>query len=390
MKSYFNYPVFYITGVPYTATVRVAVEKKQADGTTVRNVSRILNARDSNGKARYEESLGCFRDKDGRTYDMVNVTIGDPVAGTSLQWRLVPNPQQKEAPLHHQPEAFAGSQSRLGELDFEHVETVPGQPTRIVRGESIGSKVIHGIEVQGQRITMTTPPVEQGNTQPTVVIHEWWISTTLGVVIAGTSDDPVRGHTEMELENFTQGEPDPSMFQVPEGYTVKDQGPIHASTSSTTQASNPAPTGPYPCTNVTRNIQDSRFAPGQRWSYKTRPEDGGSTLTIMEIDQVPELGVVIWVSVDHFYIPAFPMGPSERFASGGFTVTREALEASVIQLIDQPRLTFLPNYGYWIRDCVALTYRTPIADMLNTHELKQCQENAMRTKQNPNQCRVGL
>jgi len=76
----------------------------------------------------------------------------------------------------------------------------------------------------------------------------------------------------------------------------------------------------------------------------------------MEIDQVPELGVVIWVSVDHFYIPAFPMGPGERFASGGFTLTREALEASVIQLIDKPPLTSLPNYGYWIRDCVALTY----------------------------------
>jgi len=66
MKSYFNYPVFYIPGVPYTATVRVTVEKKQPDGTTVRNVSGILSARDSNGKVRYEESLGCFRDKDGR------------------------------------------------------------------------------------------------------------------------------------------------------------------------------------------------------------------------------------------------------------------------------------------------------------------------------------
>ena len=54
MKSYFNYPVFYIPGVPYTATVRVTVEKKQPDGTTVRNVSGILSARDSNGKARYE------------------------------------------------------------------------------------------------------------------------------------------------------------------------------------------------------------------------------------------------------------------------------------------------------------------------------------------------
>jgi hypothetical protein len=392
MKSYFNYPVFYIPGVPYTATVRVTVEKKQPDGTTVRNVSGILSARDSNGKVRYEESLGCFRDKDGRTYDMVNVTIGDPVAGTSLQWRLGPSAQQKEAPLHHQPEAFADPQLplRVREWNYEYVETVPGQPTRIVRGESIGNKVIHGIEVQGRRITATTPPVEQGNTQPTVVIHDWWISTTLGVVIAGTSDDSVRGHTEMELENFTQGEPAPSLFQVPAGYTVRDQGPARASNPSTTQASNPAPTGPYPCSSVTRHIQDSRFAPGQRWSYKTRPEDGGSTLTIMEIDQVPELGVVIWVSVDHFYIPAFPMGPGERFASGGFTLTREALEASVIQLIDKPPLTSLPNYGYWIRDCVALTYRIPIADMLNTHELKQCLDNATRTKQNPSQCRMGL
>ena len=385
MKSYINYGMFYIPGAPYTATVRVTVEKKQADGTIARNVSRLFIARDSNGKARYEESHGCWRDKDGRTYDQVFVTIGDPVAGTFLDWSLGPD-ARKVTQINHQPQAFADPQLRLRGWDFEYVQTIPGQPTRTFRGESIGSKVIHGIEVQGQRITMTTPPGEQGNTQPTVVINEWWISTTLGVEMAGQTDDPERGHTEMELENFTQGEPDPSLFQVPEGYTVKDQGHTRASTPSTTHASNPAPTGPYPCTNVTRHIQDPRFAPGQRWSYKTRPEDGGSTLTIMEIDQVPELGVVIWVAVDHVHIPDRPMGPSETHADQGFTVTREALEASGIQLIDKPPLTGIPNYGYWIRDCVALTYRTPIADALNTLRLKECQDNAMRTKQDPSQC----
>ncbi|MGP8259804.1 MAG: hypothetical protein ACLQM6_07610 [Acidobacteriaceae bacterium] len=222
MRSYFNDLVFYIPGVPYTATLRVTVEKKQPDGTTARNVSRILNARDSNGKTRYEESGGCWRDKDGRTFDQVNVTIGDPVAGTFLGWLLSPS-AQKVAHLIHQPQAFIDAQSAQRGWDYEYVETVPGQPTRTFRGESIGSKVIHGIEVKGRRITMTTPPGEQGNTQPTVVIHEWWISTTLGVVMAGTTDDPVRGHTEMELENFTRGEPDPSVFVLPDGYTITQE-----------------------------------------------------------------------------------------------------------------------------------------------------------------------
>jgi hypothetical protein len=106
----------------------------------------------------------------------------------------------------------------------------------------------------------------------------------------------------------------------------------------------------------------------------------------MEIDRVPVLGVVIWVSVDHFHIPALPMGRPERFANGGFAVTRDALQASGIQLIDSPPLASGPNYGAWVRDCVAQTHHTSIADMLNEFELQQCQDNAKRTRQDPSQC----
>ncbi len=384
LRSYINYGMIYIPGVPYTATVKVTLEKKQDDGTIAHNVSRLLIARDSMGKARYEESHGCWRDKDGRTYDAVFVTIGDPVAGTFTDWSLVPN-TTKVAQLNHRPQTFIDAQSDKLGWDYEYVETAPGQPTRTFRGESIGNKVIHGIEVKGRRITVTTPPGGQGNTQPTVVVHELWISTTLGVEMAGLTDDPERGHTEMELENFTLGEPDPSMFQVPASYTVIDQSTTHAPTPSPARVSS-SPAVPYSCSNVTRHIQDPLFAPGQHWSYKTRLQDVGSTLNILEIDRVPELGVVLWVSVDHVHIPDHPMGPSETYSGQNFVVTRDALEASGIQLIDKLPLTSSPNYGYWIRDCVALTYRTPIADALNSLRLKECQDNATQTKQDPSQC----
>ena len=141
-----------------------------------------------------------------------------------------------------------------------------------------------------------------------------------------------------------------------------------------------------PCSNVTRHIQDPLFAPGQQWSYRSRPEDIDSTLFIMEVDQVPELGAVIWVAVEHFHVPALPLGRPERFANAGVAITREALLASGIQRIDSPPSMFGPNYEAWVRDCINLTYNTPIADTLNTLEHIRCQDNAKGTGQDPNLC----
>jgi len=340
VRGYGNYSVITLPGVPFTATMKVTVLKKQPDGTTVSTVSHLFNARDSNGKVRIENSVGvgCARDKDGRPYDIVLVHIADPVTQTHLNWHAGPN-AQKVAQLAHQPGPWADPQLSMRWQDNSYVQKEPGQPDKTIRAESIGSKVIHGIQVQGRRTTVTTPPSDQGNTQPSVVVHEWWISTTLGVVVADMKDDPVQGHVEMELENFTIGEPDPSVFQPPAGYTVIDQSITQAAprsvtqapTRSPTQAVTPSPTGLNPCSNVTRHVQDPRFAPGQRYSYQTRPQDVGSTLTIMEIDQVPQLGIVLWVSVDHFHMPVLPAGGPDRFANGGFPVTRDALEASSIR-----------------------------------------------------------
>jgi len=227
VRGYVGYSVITLPGLPYTATLKVTFERKEADGTTIRSVSRTVNARDSNGKARIANSMGCGRDQNGQSYDQVYVRIADRAAGTFLDWS--PGPYApKVAKLYNQPEAFRDPQLSLQWYDYERVQKITGQPTKTIRGESIGKKVIDGIEVQGRRITVTTPVGEDGNTEPIVVVHEWWISTELGVVMADMSDDPKRGHTEMELENFTRGEPDYSLFVPPDGYTVVQTYPKEA------------------------------------------------------------------------------------------------------------------------------------------------------------------
>jgi hypothetical protein len=39
------------------------------------------------------------------------------------------------------------------------------------------------------------------------------------------NEDPRTGTATMELTDLEKGEPDPTLFQVPEGYTVKDRAP---------------------------------------------------------------------------------------------------------------------------------------------------------------------
>ena len=45
------------------------------------------------------------------------------------------------------------------------------------------------------------------------------------LAIRQVQDDPRSGLHTMELTDIERAEPDPALFQVPEGYTVKDQYP---------------------------------------------------------------------------------------------------------------------------------------------------------------------
>jgi len=219
VSSYVENTVISVTGLPYSATLRVTFDQQMSDGSMVHGVTRTLSARDSSGKTRMETSIGCWLDKDGQSRDRLNVRIADPLAGTFLEWSTG-GPVLKVAHLISQPEAFLKLQALPAWSDSESEVQTPGQSTRIVRTELLGRTTIDGVEAQGLRTTTTIPRGAQGNKQPIVSIHEQWMSMDLGIVMEDLIDDPVRGRTEMELENFTLKQPDRALFLPPAGYKI--------------------------------------------------------------------------------------------------------------------------------------------------------------------------
>ena len=93
--------------------------------------------------------------------------------------------------------------------DFASVETLPSQ-------------MIEGVKAEGKRTTTRIPAGAIGNDQDIFITSEVWFSPELQTVVLMKRNDPRVGESVMSLSNIQRNEPDPSLFQVPAGYTVRD------------------------------------------------------------------------------------------------------------------------------------------------------------------------
>ena len=59
---------------------------------------------------------------------------------------------------------------------------------------------------------------EQQTGNEIVLTDEYWYSDELHINVVVKHDDPRTGSVTMTLDQVTRGEPDPSLFQIPEGY----------------------------------------------------------------------------------------------------------------------------------------------------------------------------
>jgi hypothetical protein len=133
-----------------------------------------------------------------------------------------------------------------------------------------------------------------------------------------------------------------------------------------------------PCDYITQYVWDPKFTPGQKWSYHARSTDAGSTVTIAEIDDVPSIGPVVHILVNHVGSGGVELG-GERFA-----IKRDSLDASVIDIVDHVRI---PELGYPYRTyrahCIALTYATTVADTLTAFAIQRCEQALKRDPKHP-------
>jgi hypothetical protein len=72
---------------------------------------------------------------------------------------------------------------------------------------------------------MTIPEGAEGNDRPMTTVSETWRSPDLNINLLTVNEDPRSGTRTNEVTDLDRAEPDPGVFQVPDGYTLKDQNP---------------------------------------------------------------------------------------------------------------------------------------------------------------------
>jgi len=234
MRSFaFEYEGKTVMGAPYSAQAVTESTQVLADGNRITHKASSSIARDSMGRTRREETLNFVGPwtVDGQPSPIV--TINDPVAGVRYH---VETGSKTAVKMTTQPGLDAVRSQKL-EAELRELRARRDQEnaarTKVqlddsnpntVQTESLGSKVIEGVQADGKRVTETIPAGKIGNDKPIQIVNETWFSSELQTVVMSKHSDPRSGDVTYTLTNISRAEPDPSLFQVPAGYQMKSEG----------------------------------------------------------------------------------------------------------------------------------------------------------------------
>jgi hypothetical protein len=249
---------------PFSAEIVVENIQSLQDGNRIVHRTSTTIYRDSQGRTRQEAThkLPGFSNEPNREHKTIQ--IFDPVAGHTYtidpQSRTVHKFVDFAKPLvgNNAVGAAAGIAFRVAVPDDssapntggvgESVATngraapgiaiasaTPGTPVRRLPGrfganveaksESLGLQMIEGVAAEGTRITHTIPAGAVGNERPIEITTERWFSQELKMEVLSSTLDPRSGESIQRMTNINRGEPDPSLFEVPPDYTVKEMRP---------------------------------------------------------------------------------------------------------------------------------------------------------------------
>ncbi len=209
MQSIFVPP---IPSAPFTLTLSTDWSRPLANGGTVTLSNQRHIARDSHGRI-YQERW-------------MLVPRGGPVTSTM---NLV---QIMDPDKHTLYNCFVANRTcelirynRLADASYEpHIGVSGPLPnnmgTRQV--ENLGVAETAGVPTTGTRTTLTVNPGQMGNDQPMVTTREFWYSAHLGLNLLSDVNDPQTGHQVFRASDVTTSEPDPRLFDLPDGYRVVD------------------------------------------------------------------------------------------------------------------------------------------------------------------------
>lgn len=216
---------------PYTAHLTITKNRVLPDGSSANTVSTVVLARDRQRRI-YEQT------------EQGSIIVQDPAKLQTLTW----DSKSQVAILGHWPywsgrkgcwadEQGQHQSSFPSEEDWHKVPTSPGEgkletiasiaypsgdkrtKARLV-SENLGHKEIHGLNAFGMRWTIT--PLESGGASAMPEqTTELWKSSEFDLKLLEVTSGQKYGLKRVELSDLQRADPDPALFEPPQGYKVQ-------------------------------------------------------------------------------------------------------------------------------------------------------------------------
>jgi hypothetical protein len=203
-----------LLNAPFTAIVHTEWTRPLAEGGTYTFVNQRHVARD--GKGRIYEERWLLAPRGSESQSRMNVIqIADPNAHTLYNCFTL------QKPRHCTLETFAETPQMVYKPAIGTTGPLPnnmGSQTH----EDLGIRPIEGIETHGTRDTINYNSGVMGSDQPFSTHREFWQAPHLGINLYSEVAGPNVGKQVFTLTDVTLTEPDPAVFELPEGYTVLD------------------------------------------------------------------------------------------------------------------------------------------------------------------------
>lgn len=228
-KTEFTFEGKTVTGAPYSAQATTETTQVLPDGNRItRKVSSFI-ARDSQGRTRREQSMGSVGPWEPSEHNGL-VFIYDPIANSHFTLEANSKTAVKTSPNTNQERHKISARLREARVKKEEDEAkaatrlaIKEVPKTVASQESLGTRMIGGVQAEGRRVTETIPAGRIGNERPIEVTNETWYSSELQTVVMSKHSDPRSGDVVYTLTNISRAEPDPSLFAVPADYRVREE-----------------------------------------------------------------------------------------------------------------------------------------------------------------------
>ena len=203
-----------LLNAPFTATVHTQWIKPLPEGGSFTLVNERHIARDSRGRI-YEERW-LLVPKDGAIKSRMNVIqIADPNEHSLYNCFTLKRPQRCTL------EKFAEAAMTV----YQPRAVTPGplpNNTGFRTHEELGTQTLAGVDTAGTKDTTTINAGVYGNDRPFSSTREFWFAPSLGINLLSEVSDPSFGKQIFTVTDVTLSEPDPKLYELPEGFEIVD------------------------------------------------------------------------------------------------------------------------------------------------------------------------